>query len=128
MREVAILIKDDLDHSQVADEEVQLALDGAMVRLDLTTGRATALREFLAPYLKAGTPILTMDQEPDRQRGGTPQRKAYLQAFRNWCEERGVELHKQSAGGFTYPKRLLKEFDAALARGEVGPDGRKIPT
>ena len=126
MREVAILIKDDLDHSQIADEEVQLALDGAMVRLDLTSGRAAALREFLEPYLKAGTPILTMDQETDRQRGGTPQRKAYLSAFRNWCEDRGVVLHRQPGGGFTYPRKLLKEFDAALARGEAGPDGRKI--
>lgn len=128
MKKVAILPFDDLDNELTADEEVQLGLDGQIVALDLTKAHADELRAFLRRYLNAGQPILAMDEEPQRIRGGTPQRRAYLLAFRNWCAERGVELEKVPGGGYKYPKPMVKEFDAALARGEVGPDGRKIAT
>lgn len=52
-KRVEVTLVDDIDGSE-AHETVQLAVDGATVEIDLSTGNAGRLRAVLAPYLEAG--------------------------------------------------------------------------
>lgn len=55
-KEVLTIVRDDLDASEGA-EPIEFAIDGQLFTIDLSERNAAALREALAVYVAAATPI-----------------------------------------------------------------------
>lgn len=55
MREIVIKVRDDLDHSQQADQTRFIGIDGVWYMADLTELNGKVLDEFLHPYIEHAT-------------------------------------------------------------------------
>jgi hypothetical protein len=64
MREVIVMVRDDLDHSLDADIEVRLGVDGLVYCLDLTTEHAERSRAELAAWLSASHEVVKDKRRP----------------------------------------------------------------
>ena len=65
-----IEITDDFDRNAPADETVELAVDGMVYELDLSSVRAKEIREFLAPYQEAAHDQWKLPARPGKKRKG----------------------------------------------------------
>lgn len=115
-----VYLVDDLDGSEDDVSTVQFNVDGKDLEIDLSAANADRLREMLAKYLDAATPV-----KPPRGRKASTAAKAGVkpaakaprgladreqtQAVREWARSNGFEV---SARG-RIPKTVLDAFDAA---------------
>jgi hypothetical protein len=111
-----IIAYDDLDAAEgkrtIASETVPLSLDGQDVEVDLSEEHASALREFLHPYLVAGGAFTS--KASSGAGGKWTERRDYLKLYRRWAAKNGV--HYISEGGsYYYSKDGIAQFDAWLA-------------
>jgi hypothetical protein len=138
MKKMKIEAFDDVDakrgHEVAADKaDIPLAWNGKAVTLDLSQARFDQVTAFLAPYLKAGTP-LKPSANPDR-----PQRPAEALAIqaasspplyermREFAELHGLPKpreYKKTDGStsWTYPQRTRVEFEKAQVRNGASAD------
>jgi len=129
MRELQVVMSDDLIFAQTgervpAEETVVIALDGKVRELDLTADNAKALRETILPFLRAGH---SPGQNTPDSRGSVPTpslilSRARQRAIRDWADERGLRspdgkrpIWRTASGGYYYPHRLMKMYEAHLA-------------
>lgn len=56
-QKVHIILTDDLDDTQTADETLTFGLDGVTYEIDLTAAHAAELREALAKYVAVGRAV-----------------------------------------------------------------------
>jgi hypothetical protein len=104
---------DDLN-GQVADECVEIGLDGRVYSIDLTAANAEQLRTGLAPFVAAARrPARTpAARRARRVRAGAPQRDpAQNQAVREWARRNG---HKIADRG-RIPAPIQQAYDDAHA-------------
>ena len=130
MRELQVVMSDDLIFTQTgervpADETVVLALDGKVRELDLTADNAKAVRETILPFLRAGH--APGQNTPGDSPGSTPTpglivSRARQKAIRDWADARGLRspdgkrpIWRTQSGGYYYPDRLMKMYEAHLA-------------
>lgn len=90
-QKVHIILTDDLDGSE-AVETVSYALDGQAYEVDLNEEHASALREFLAPYLGASRRVSKVKRaaqghRPDAAGNAGPSARE----VRTWAHENGVD-------------------------------------
>lgn len=86
---VQIIMTDDIDGGE-ATETVAFAIDGHGYEIDLNEDNATALREMLAPYCKAGRKAPRTTNR--RRTGTTQQRNSETSKIRAWARENGYEV------------------------------------
>lgn len=87
-QKVQIIMTDDIDGGE-ATETVTFAIDGHGYEIDLNDNNATALREALAPYCKAGRKA---SRATTRRKTTTPQqRNTETAKIRAWAQESGYE-------------------------------------
>ena len=111
---------DDLDGSQEDVENVLLALDGTNYEIDLSASNAGRLREKLARFVAAASPVKAAKSAPARRgpRGKAaasaktapvPSNRDQVQAIREWAKTAGYEV--SSRGRIS--KAIQDAFDAA---------------
>lgn len=96
----------------------RIALDGREIELDLTDEHDKELREFLARYMDAGrVPQEEVPARPARDPGqGSPGRRAYLAAAREFAKVRGLPTTTQTGKRTDYLSvRVLDTYEAHLA-------------
>jgi hypothetical protein len=109
-QKVQTLVVDDIDGS-AAEGTVRFGLDGTEYEIDLNATNARALRDALAPYVKAG-----------RRTGGTARRPARggrrasangvnTTEVREWAKAQGIEVKDRGR----VPAELVVKFKAATA-------------
>jgi len=143
VRELQVVMSDDLIFAQTgervpAEETVVIALDGKTRELDLTADNAKAVRETLLPFLRAGhAPGQNMPS--DNSRGSTPTpslilSRARQKAIRDWADSRGLRsadgkrpIWRTESGGYYYPHRLMKMYEAYLAAQARETDDDLLP-
>lgn len=81
-QKVQVLLVDDVDGS-TASETVSFALDGAKYEIDLNEANAAALREALAPWVKAGRKVTSRTPVRGRASGGD------VSKIRAWAKQNG---------------------------------------
>lgn len=119
-----IEITDDFDRDSPADETVEIALDGQVYELDLSSVRAKEIREFLHPYVevaheqwkmpprkkKRGKSVtaqaLTETPKPKSDYASAKRDKEARDKIRSWAEGVGWELAKTGK----IPVDVLREF------------------
>jgi Lsr2 len=109
-QQIQTLLIDDLDGTP-AEGTVRFGLDGTDFEIDLNAGHDKALRDVLAPYVKAA------------RRGAGPQRPSQRKRtastggpgsaeIRNWAKNQGIEVKDRGR----VPAELVVKFKAAAAR------------
>lgn len=91
-QKVQILLIDDIDGSD-ADETVTFGLDGTTYEIDLTTARATELRETLAPYV--GHARKVTGRSGGGRRSSTTQSGPSARELRDWARSNGWEVSER---------------------------------
>lgn len=86
---VKIILTDDIDGGE-ATETVTFAIDGRAYEIDLNQDNATALRETLNPYCKAGRKASGTNSR--RKTTTSPQRNTETRKIRAWAQENGYEV------------------------------------
>jgi hypothetical protein len=103
---------DDLDGSEDGVSTVEFGLDGADYEIDLSPSNADRLREKLARYVDAGTPV-TPQKPRQPKRAGRPvsERMSPEQthAIRQWAKENGYEVSLRGR----ISKTIHEAFEAA---------------
>lgn len=107
---IQTLLIDDLDGTP-AEGTVRFGLDGADFEIDLNAGHDQALREALAPYVKAAR------RSPGAQRPSQRKRAASNSGpdsaeVRDWAKKQGIEVKDRGR----IPAELVVKFKAATAR------------
>jgi hypothetical protein len=112
---------DDLDGSQEDVENVLLALDGTNYEIDLSAANAGKLRDKLARFVAAASPVKTAGKSAPTTRGpggkaatsakktSLPSNRDQVQAIREWAKSAGFEV--SSRGRIS--KAIQDAFDAA---------------
>lgn len=91
-----IEITDDFDRENPADETVEVAIDGLVYELDLTTVVAKGLREYLAPFQDAAHDKWRMPPRPGRK-GKAVTAQALTQAPKPRGEDYAARLTDKAA-------------------------------
>ena len=103
---------DDLDGSEDGVENVLIALDGTSYEIDLSAANADRLREKLARFVDAASPVKTAKAAPAKRVAKSPvvaSNKEHVQAIREWAKAAGHEV--SSRGRIS--KSVQEAFDAA---------------
>jgi len=103
---------DDLDGSEDDVNTVQFNLDGTNFEIDLSAANAARLRDSLAKFVEAATPVRSArsGRSPRRTKVvGPPPNRDQAQAIRDWARSNGYEV---SARG-RISKAIQDAFDAA---------------
>ena len=109
---------DDLDGSTEDVANVLLALDGTNYEIDLSASNAEKLREKLARFVNAASPVKAAKSAPAKRgpKGRAPSKAAtvpsnrdQVQAIREWAKSAGYEV--SSRGRIS--KVIQEAFDAA---------------
>ena len=105
---------DDLDGSEEGVENVLLALDGTNYEIDLSAANAGRLRDKLARFVDAASPVKATPAPVNR--GGRtkaaapqPPNRDQIRAIREWAKSAGYEV---SARG-RISKSIQEAFEAA---------------
>lgn len=79
-----------------ADESIELVLDGAGYRVDVTSAEAAKLHKALAPYLEKGTRLTreeTANLVRPRSKGGpSSAEREERRRVRTWAQENGYDI------------------------------------
>lgn len=86
---VQVIMTDDLDGSEAA-ETITFAIDGQAYEIDLNENNATALREALVPYCKAGRKNTRAATR--RKATTTKQRNKETPKIRAWAQDNGYAV------------------------------------
>jgi hypothetical protein len=111
---------DDLDGSEDEVENVLLALDGTNYEIDLSASNAERLREKLARFVDAASPVKATSVPPRRRgpRGKVataakaapvPSNRDQVQAIREWAKSAGYEVSTRGR----ISRAIQEAFDAA---------------
>ena len=105
---------DDLDGSEVDVRNVRLAHDGTNYEIDLSAANADRLKEKLARFLNAATPVKAPKSASTRRgsRGKAvhqPPDREQVQAIREWAKSAGYEVPARGR----IPRKIREAFDAA---------------
>ena len=112
---------DDLDGSQEDVQNVLLALDGTNYEIDLSASNAGRLRDKLARFVAAASPVKTAATSAPARRGPrgkaatsaktapVPSNRDQVRAIREWAKSAGYEV--SSRGRIS--KAIQDAFDAA---------------
>jgi Lsr2 len=82
---------DDLDGSD-ADGTVRFGLDGAQYEIDLNAGNTQALRDALAPYIRAARRVSGAARRPARGGRRAPDNGLSAIEVREWAKMQGIEV------------------------------------
>jgi hypothetical protein len=91
-QKVQILLIDDLDGSQQAEETVRFGLDGAQYEIDLTTAHAGRLRAILARHAEKGRKAAGAVRRPARNGRGNPANGLSNAEIRVLARKQGIEV------------------------------------
>lgn len=111
-RRTEVVMTDDLDPEQTADETLRVALDDVTVELDLTSENAARLRETLQPWLAAGRRVRV------RRRRAASEERGMNMAARAWAQAQGIEVSEKGR----VPKEVKRQFQAAQKAGAKRDD------
>ena len=105
---------DDLDGSEVDVKNVLLALDGTNYEIDLSAANADRLKEKLARFVDAATPVKAPRSGAARRgsRGKAvhqPPDRDQVQAIREWARSAGYEVPARGR----IPRTIHEAFHAA---------------
>lgn len=101
---------DDLDGSEDGVENVLLALDGTSFEIDLSAANADRLREKLARFVDAASPVWAAPvKRRSKPAAAVASNKEHVQAIRDWAKAAG---HQVSTRG-RISKTIQDAFDAA---------------
>ena len=90
-----VYLVDDLDGSEDDVTTVQFALDGRNFEIDLSAGNDERLREKLAKYVDAATPVKAAKAVPVKRTAKAavaPPSRDQTQAVRDWARSNGFEV------------------------------------
>jgi Lsr2 len=109
-QKIQTLFVDDLDGSE-AEGTVRFGLDGAEYEIDLNAEHAQALRDALAPFMKAGR------RAGGGRRSARSGRKASANGLntseiREWAKAQGIEVKDRGR----VPAELVVKFKATTGR------------
>lgn len=101
---------DDLDQGE-ADETVKFGLDGVQYEIDLSSKNAAALRDALAPYVKAGT-RLSRAAAVSRRRTAQSMDREQNRAIREWARKKNKKISDRGR----IPEHIVAEYHASAGR------------
>ena len=90
-QKVQITLVDDLD-GRPADETVSFALDGSAYEIDLSAANAERLREKLAKFVEAATPVKTSKARLQSKAKPPTSERRQSQEIREWARANGYEV------------------------------------
>jgi Lsr2 len=97
-------------HKVPATESVRLGWNNAWYSLDLSEANHQELLDALDPFLAAGT--------PDHGGGQFNMRRGrdWWKGLRSWADSEGrtTEYHRPSDGKISYPRKLIRDYEAWL--------------
>jgi hypothetical protein len=112
-KQTIVQLTDDLDGG-TADETVKFGLDGRQYEIDLSDKNAYGLREVLAPYVSASTPLRKSARTvsmPDVAVQPAKRSATELGRIREWAQEQGFEVSTRGR----IKGEILTAYDAAVA-------------
>lgn len=119
MQRTEVAFYDDLDWTETrtqvpADETLTIALGDREVELELTAEHAAELRQFLAPYLKAGRGTRRRGESPGVTRSVRAGRAAgaAMRDFADASDDDEIWYKRGSTGSYHYSKKLREKFAA----------------
>ena len=105
------LLVDDIDGSEAA-ETVQFNAEGTDYEIDLSSANADRLRDSLARFVAAATPVKSQKSSARGRASTTAPRvsnKAHLQAIREWAHKAGYDVSSRGR----IAKTIQDAYDAA---------------
>jgi hypothetical protein len=110
-QKIQVVFIDDFDGSD-ADGTVRFGLDGTEYEIDLNAGHAQALRDALAPYVRAARRAGGAARRTTR--GGRRSQGGELNAIeiREWAKTQGIEVKDRGR----VPAELAARFKAATGK------------
>lgn len=121
-KQIITSLIDDLDGSP-AEDTVSFALDGNAYTIDLNNKNALKLREFLDPYIQAGTRAGRVPGVPQLQRqrpqvqrvSPTVEEKQRNTAIREWANNNGYDVSDRGR----IPGPVVEAYNASQVVGTV---------
>lgn len=104
---------DDLDQGE-ADETVKFGLDGVQYEIDLSAKNAAALRDALAPYVKAGSKATARSGATTgpRRRATQSLDREQNRAIREWARKKDKKISDRGR----IPEEIVAEYHASAGR------------
>lgn len=103
---------DDLDKGE-ADETVKFGLDGIQYEIDLSSKNAAALREAIAPYVKAGSKVTRSGATSGSRRRSTQSLdREQNRAIREWARKKNKKISDRGR----IPEEIVAEYQASAGR------------
>lgn len=146
MRELQLILSDDLTYAETgervpADETVVIALDNKTRELDLTAENAKKIRELLGPWIDAGhspgnqPATKPTASDPSSHKGGVyVLSRARQRVIRDFADNLGLKssdgqrpIYRTPGGGYYYPYKLRKMFEAHQAAEAARNGGSDVP-
>jgi hypothetical protein len=109
-QKVQTLFVDDIDGSP-AEGAVRFGLDGTDYEIDLNAKHAQALRDALAPYVKAGRRVSSAARRSARGARRASANAVNTTEVREWAKAQGIEVKDRGR----VPADLVVKFKAATA-------------
>jgi hypothetical protein len=122
-RAVQVFVFDDPTFAETGEKvqaerlAIPLGFDGADVVLDLTKAHYDELAALVQPWIMAGKRA-SAPPEGKRSRGRQP--AEYYEGMRAYAKEKGVKIPTDGEGKFSYPEKLRRDYEAAVAEGWPG--------
>jgi Lsr2 len=110
-QKIQTIFIDDLDGGD-ADGTVRFGLDGTEYEIDLNAGHAQALRETLAPYVRAARRPGGAARRPARGGRRAPGSGLSAAGVRDWAKAQGIEVKDRGR----VPADLAARFKAATGK------------
>jgi hypothetical protein len=103
-QKVVVQLVDDLDGSPIEDgagSTVSFAIDGTSYEIDLSDDHASAFRDALAPYLKAGRRVAAGARRSAPRSSGSSSSAAASEAaaMREWAHAQGMKVSQRGRVG-----------------------------
>jgi hypothetical protein len=112
VREVRVVIRDDLDSSEGADT-IPFAFDGVGYEIDLTNDNYTKFANLMSPFINAARPV--GKEGSAMTAGAKKKRTAELKEVRRWANDKGYDVPSRGQ----VPTEVIEAFNDAN-----GPPGR----
>jgi hypothetical protein len=110
-QQIQTIFIDDLDGGD-ADGTVRFGLDGTEYEIDLNAGHAQALRDALAPYVRAARRAGGAARRPARGGRRAPGSGLSAAGVREWAKAQGIEVKDRGR----VPADLAARFRAATGK------------
>jgi len=103
---------DDLDGTVLDEGEaktIRFSLEGRSYDIDLSEPNAQKLRDALAPFIEAATPVSTVAKSARSRAQRGASRTSDLAAVRSWANENGYKVSDRGR----VPAAVVEAYDAA---------------